>query len=127
MWPGNEPGDAEEQRMRRIAMLQRVIVEIHSCSAQHLETAHVAETFLGRTIWEGDVEVFAVLGHPRARRCYAWVKRIGGLKRARFFAVLETTVIRTALDAVKFAHISTNAPLIDEFSKLAEHDYRLPP
>ena len=30
------------------------------------------ETFQGATVWEGEVLVFQLQGHPTAQRCYAW-------------------------------------------------------
>jgi len=32
----------------------------------------VKETFQGRTVWDGVVEVFELVGHPKAPRAYAW-------------------------------------------------------
>ena len=34
--------------------------------------APVKEVFRGQTVWDGTVEVFALTGHPKATRCYAW-------------------------------------------------------
>jgi len=118
MWPGNELAGGDAWQDGRSALLQRVIVELHCCSAEYLETVRVREVFLGRILWEGKVAIFKVNGHARAQRCYAWV----GVRRrqeVRFFAVLETGVVRSPLGAVKFAHVAANAKLIDEFSKPA--------
>ena len=106
-----------------IETLQRLIAELHGCSSRHLETVSVHETFLGKTLWEGNVEVFAVIDHPRAQQCFAWASethRKG--RRARLFAVLATSVIRTPLDAVKFVRVINSARLIDELSKMGEHE-----
>ena len=118
MWTGNESGEGPQGNAARVAMLQRVISELHSCTSQHLETVHVMETFLGRPLWEGDVEVFSIRDHARAQKCFAWVKRIGKRKRVRFFAVLANSVVRTPLDAVKFAHVANSSKLIQDCSKL---------
>jgi hypothetical protein len=48
---------------------------MHGCKASYISTAPVTEVFEGKTVWEGDVEVFALSGHPRAQRCYAWALR----------------------------------------------------
>lgn len=104
-----------------VAVLQRVIVELHGCSSEHLETVQVHETFIGKTIWQGNVEVFAVFGHPRARRCYAWIQpRSQGQKQFRFFAVLGTSVIKNARDALRIVYLAKSASLINEFSELLE-------
>ena len=55
-----------------IERLQMVIRQLHKCDAEHLRTDPVKETFRGQTVWEGDVEVFTVMGHPRAKHAYAW-------------------------------------------------------
>ena len=104
-----------------IDALQRIIAELHGCSSEHVETVAVHEVFLGRTMWQGNVEVFAVTGHPRAQRCYAWIHpRTRKRKRSRFFAVLGSSAVKSALDAVKFMLVSTSAPLINEFSTVSE-------
>jgi len=103
-----------------VAGLQRLIRELHGCPSEHLETVHVQETVQEMTIWQGDVEVFAVPSHPRATRCYAWLKQAAQRNRRRLYAVLGNTVIKTPLDAVKFAHMVNIGPLIDEFSQLVE-------
>jgi hypothetical protein len=38
----------------------------------HRETVPVHEVFHGKTLWQGDVEVFDLTGHPKAKRCYGW-------------------------------------------------------
>jgi hypothetical protein len=43
-----------------------------NCSARHVESVVVIEMSGGKTIWEGMVEVFALVDHPEAKRCYAW-------------------------------------------------------
>jgi hypothetical protein len=105
-----------------IKALERIIAEIHGCPSQHLETVRVHEVVVDRTVWEGDVEVFAVLGHPRAQRCFAWVPDHGPEgEPIRLFAVLETKLLRTALDAVKFVRVARSAELINKYSRLFVH------
>ena len=55
-----------------IEMLQRAVEQAHGCKAEHDRTAHVEEVFQGQMAWVGDVEVFLLTGHPRAKRGYAW-------------------------------------------------------
>ena len=102
-----------------IVALQRVIGELHGCPSQHMGTVNVQETMAARIIWQGDVEVFLLVGHPRAVTCYAWLRK-DTARRRRFFAVLGTAIVKTPLDAVKFAHMLSTGPLIDEFCKLVE-------
>jgi hypothetical protein len=102
-----------------IVALQRIVSEIHGCASVHFQTVRVREVIVEKVVWEGDVEVFAVLGHPRAQRCFAWVLRqASNGDEVRFFAVLETSVVRTPLDAIKFARVAHSADLIHEYSRL---------
>ena len=99
--------------------LQRIIAEIHGCSSEHWDTVHVREVLGETVIWEGDVEIFYVFGHPKARRCFAWVWERSSIgQMVRFFAILDSTFVHSAEDAVKYARISESANLIDEISRV---------
>jgi hypothetical protein len=111
--------DQHRPNRAHIPALQRVILELHGCSARHSETVWVHETFFGKSIWSGDVEVFDV-DHPRTTRCYGWLQSAPQENRfVRLFAVLGSSAIKNSLDAVKYVHMVESAPLVDEFSKLA--------
>lgn len=58
--------------MSYIGELRSTIRRLHRCEASHSRTEEVREVAGGRLLWEGRVEVFALLGHDRALRCYAW-------------------------------------------------------
>ncbi len=60
------------------------------------------ELFRGKTVWQGDIEVFDLIGHPKAKRCYAW-SHLDGAKdeRTRFVAVLEIPFVVSAETAVR--------------------------
>ena len=62
----------------------------HHCDATHLETVPVIETFNGRPVWEGDVEVFQIHGHPKAKRGYGWGFREGDNIETGCFYVYDT-------------------------------------
>jgi hypothetical protein len=47
--------------------------------------------------------VFDILGHPRALICYAWYAPIAGTDRTRPVTVLREGLIRSSLDALRFA------------------------
>ncbi len=68
--------------------LQEAIRNLHGCDSTWVEAVPVKETFQGQTVWEGVVQVFALHGHPTAKRCYAWSHATTGEKR-RFVAVLH--------------------------------------
>jgi hypothetical protein len=61
-----------------LRLLQTVIEQKHECTAVHLETVHVHEMFGQTTVWEGNVEVFELKGHPDVEKCYAWLHRENG-------------------------------------------------
>lgn len=58
--------------MDYIPELRATIRRLHRCEASHTRTEEVKQVIDGRVIWEGSVEVFALLGHDDALRCYAW-------------------------------------------------------
>ena len=62
----------------------------------------VHEVFRGKIVWQGNVEVFDLNGHPKAKRCYAW-SHLDGPKdeRTRFVAVLEIPPVESAKTAVQ--------------------------
>ncbi|HTS16368.1 MAG TPA: hypothetical protein VMP11_02235 [Verrucomicrobiae bacterium] len=56
----------------RIEQLREAVEVMHKVKAQHEKSAPVLEMFGDKTAWEGVVESFAITGHPKAKRCYAW-------------------------------------------------------
>lgn len=56
----------------RIEKLKDAVQVMHRCTATHRESVHVREMFRDQVAWEGIVEVFDIVGHPKADRCYAW-------------------------------------------------------
>jgi len=64
----------------------------------------VKETFQGKTVWEGIVEVFDLHGHPKATRVYAWAHETDNpQKPVRHVTVLHAHPIKSAQDAVRVA------------------------
>ena len=93
--------------MDYIKRLRKAIWRLHGCDADHIETIPVTEIFEGKTVWQGDVEVFRLRGHPRASRCYAWAHKSGKQdKRERFVAVLELPPIMSPQSAVQAAIVA---------------------
>ena len=60
-------------------------------------------TFEGDTVWEGVVEVFDLIDHPTAKRCYAWSHAIDGSTKRKFIAVLHQGPVDSPRNAVKAA------------------------
>jgi len=85
-----------------VPRLQRAIRDLHGLEVTHLRSEYVREMFRGEVAWEGDVEVFAVTGHPKAMHAYAWEYETDEGKRA-FTAVLGVPPVNSAQDAVRAA------------------------
>src|SRR5262245_10320946 len=94
--------------MGYIEKLQETILRLHGCESEHIATVPVTETFQGKTVWQGDVEIFRIRGHPKAKRCYAWAHEIDGGKR--YVAVLGVPPVDSPQTAVE-------ASIVDEFKK----------
>src|SRR5260370_31191778 len=87
-----------------IAELQAAILNLHGCESTYLESVPVTEEFQGQTIWQGEVEVFEIRGHPKAKRCYAWGHVTGDNDQARrYITVLELPPVDSPQTAVKAA------------------------
>jgi len=95
--------------MTYLEELESVIVKLHCCAAAPVETVHVEEVFQGKPVWTGDVEVFAVTGCSRAKRCYAWglPDESGALEIA---TILEIPPVDSAAMAVRVAIASGARP-----------------
>jgi hypothetical protein len=88
--------------MDYIAELQAAILNLHGCTATYVETVPVTEVFQGKTVWEGEVEVFETNDHPKAKRIYAWGHVSGDDDQARrYVCVLELPPVDSPQTAVK--------------------------
>lgn len=98
--------------MTYIDELKDVIHRLHGVKATHIESVPVKETFQGRTVWEGIVEVFELHGHPKAPKVYAWAHDTDDPdKPKRHVTVLHIHPIISARDAVR-------AAIVQEFRTL---------
>ena len=87
-----------------IEQMQSVILHLHACKSAWVKTVPVEEVFQGRTIWKGFVEVFALVGHPKAKKAYAWSHADGKDDEGdRFVTVLEIPPVESPQTAVKVA------------------------
>lgn len=85
-----------------LARLQVAVEQLHKCGAVHRETVPVHEMFQGQTVWQGEVEVFDLSGHPVAKRAYGWSHREGPDDTGeRFVTVLEIPPVESAVTAVR--------------------------
>jgi hypothetical protein len=88
-----------------IARLQKAIRRVNGCESKYLETVTVSESsvsFHKHTVWQGEVAVFEVHGHPQAARAYAWLSREPN-ETTRYVVVLEIPPITSPQKAVQAA------------------------
>ena len=87
-----------------IARLEAAIMQLHGCGALWHKTVPVHEVLHGQTVWKGDVEVFNLKGHPKAKCCYGWLHRGDKNDKGRqIVTVLEIPPVESALTAVYFS------------------------
>jgi hypothetical protein len=98
--------------MTYLEELREVIRRLHGADAAHVESVPVKETFRGKTVWEGVVEVFDLHDHPTASRVYAWTESADDPDRAKHHVtVLHSHPIESARQAVR-------AAIVQEFRSL---------
>jgi hypothetical protein len=81
--------------------LEEAFRKLHGCGSKYVETVPVIETWQGKTVWEGEVEVFDLVGHPKASRGYAWA--YDKAKGSEIVAVLELPPVISPKTAVQAA------------------------
>ena len=95
-----------------IGELRDVIRKLHGAEATHVESVRVKETFQGKAVWDGIVEVFDLHGHPKASRVYAWAHDTDDpTKPRRHVTVLHIPPVTSPAAAVK-------AAIVQEFRNL---------
>ena len=80
---------------------------MHGCESTWVESVSVIETFQGKTVWDGEVQVFELREHSKTTRAYAWSHVTDGAKR-QFVVVLAIGPVMDAVAAVRAA-IAANA------------------
>lgn len=80
-----------------LARLKITIQQLHNCGAVHLKTVSVSEVFQGQTVRQREVEVFDLINHPNAKRCYGWTHG----EPEDFITILELPPVTDAQSAVK--------------------------
>ena len=84
-----------------IENLHIAINNLHNCQSKWLESVAVKETFEGETVWEGIVQVFELIDHPTAKKCYAWSYVMDDSGKRKIIAVLHQDPVKSPVDAVK--------------------------
>jgi hypothetical protein len=88
-------------RRSYIEALKKAIRAMHGCGARHFTTVPVTEMSRGKIVWQGDVEVFDLVKHPKAQTCYAWSDEVNGTTQT--IAMLGLPPVDSAETAVKVA------------------------
>lgn len=96
--------------MTYIEELHEVIRRLHGVEAKHVESVPIKETFQGKTVWEGVVEVFELIEHPKASRVYAWASNPKSQKK-HFVTALHIHPVTSPISAVR-------AAIVQEFRSL---------
>jgi hypothetical protein len=74
---------------------------MHRCKAIHIGSEPSIDLFQGQIAWDGVVEIFDLIGHPKSKRCYAWSYLESGEPQAT--TALEILPVDSAETAVKVA------------------------
>lgn len=82
--------------------LSDAIDAMHECSCTYFGKEHIKEEHEGETVWEGDVEIFQLEGHPKAKVAYGWAWE-DDQGEIQYIGILGVSPIVTASDAVKAA------------------------
>ena len=99
--------------MNYIEELKDAIRRLHGVESTHVESVPVKDTFQGKTVWDGVVDVFDLHGHPAAPKAYAWAHTTDDpQKPTRHVAVLHLGPVTSPALAVK-------AAIVQEFRGLA--------
>jgi hypothetical protein len=94
--------------------LAGVIRKLHGSEATHVETVPIKEMFQGQTVWEGEVEVFDLEGHPKASRVYAWAHETDDADRPK----RHVTVLH--VPPVTSPELAVRASIIQDYRKANE-------
>lgn len=89
-----------------ISRLQRAVYRLTGCTSRYVETILVTECFhgfRGEALWQCEVAVFEIKGHPNAARVYTWVDKNREHASDTQVIVLEVPPVNSAHTAVAAA------------------------
>lgn len=86
--------------------LKIAVERLHNCKSKWKKSVPVKEMFQDQVVWEGVVQVFELIGHPTAKKCYAWSYLIDDSGKRKFIAVLHQGPVDSPPNAVKAAIVS---------------------
>lgn len=94
--------------MNYLVELAVAIRKNHGCEATFCNFVAVTELFRNKVAWQGEVAVFAISGHPKAKFCYAWgYPPDDAAKNREIITVLAVPPVVSPEAAVKVAIAST--------------------
>ena len=85
-----------------VARLKDSVERLHGWASTHVATVPLTEQFEGKIRWQGEVEIFALHGHPEAGYCYAW-SYLDDNQIEQHTAVLEIPPVDSPRNAVRAA------------------------
>lgn len=88
-----------------LGYLRQAIRDLHGCDSRWVGAVPIREEFEGQVVWEGEVQVFDLIGHPTAQRAYAWSYQTDE-GRTRTVAVLHQGPVDSPRRAVRAAIVS---------------------
>jgi hypothetical protein len=94
------------RQSKRIRRIRKAVAKAAECTVKHTGSAVVVESFTGKIMWKGVVEIFALEGHAKAKRAYGW--SFGQGAKASCTAVLEIPPVNSPSTAVR-ASIASEA------------------
>ncbi len=86
--------------------LRQAVEGLHGGKAVFQRVEPVKETFQGATVWDGQVHVFELRGHPSAQTAYAWSFELEPGGKRKFYAVLHTPAVDSPVKAVRAAIVA---------------------
>jgi hypothetical protein len=88
-----------------LVRLQNAILRLNGCQSKYVETVTVSQpsvSFHQSAVWQGEVAVFEIYGHPTAGRAYAWSYTTDN-EETRYVVVLKIPPISSPETAVQAA------------------------
>ncbi len=96
---GADRGVRDDSNFPDIAEIRLEIEKTSGCPATHVESVISVEGWREQIVWEGNVEVFELTGHRKAKRAYGWRDYSSG----EFTAVLGIPPVDSPETAIKVA------------------------